>query len=123
MSKENQPVQRSNWEASTAEELTGGSNAIQRTAHAQARLLHDMRVNLRCRHILMAEQILHGAEIVTVFQKMRGEGMPQRVARRIFVELDPQNRRLHRPLQIVLLQMMSPDRKSTRLNSSHLGIS
>jgi len=44
--------------------LTGGrggkdlfyrNSIVQRAAHAQARLLHDMRVNLRRRHILVAE--------------------------------------------------------------------
>jgi hypothetical protein len=71
------------------------SHGIKRTANTQAGLLHDMRVNLRRGHLLVAEQILHCAQIVTVFQKMRGEGMTQGVARCILAEFDAHNSRLH----------------------------
>src|ERR1035441_458495 len=46
---------------------------------------------------------------------MRGEGMTQGVAGRILVEFDAQDSRLHRALQIVLLQMMPPP-NGTRLS-------
>ena len=55
---------------------------IQRTSHSQSGFLHDVRVNLRCRHVLVAEQILHVRMSVAVFQQMRRERMSQRVARR-----------------------------------------
>src|SRR5437016_1947881 len=47
---------------------------------SQARLLHDMRVNLSRAHILMAEQLLHGANVITGFQQVRRKTMAQRVA-------------------------------------------
>jgi len=41
---------------------------IQRTPHAQPRLLHHMRINLRRLHALMPEQILHRPYIDAVLQ-------------------------------------------------------
>jgi hypothetical protein len=44
---------------------------IQWTPHPQARLLHDMCINLRRAHILVSKQLLNRANVVTGFQKAR----------------------------------------------------
>ena len=48
-------------------------NAVQRAFHSQPRLLHDVCVNHRRRHVLMAEQFLHRADVLTLLQQMRGK--------------------------------------------------
>ena len=61
-----------------------GSNQINRTFHAQARLLHDVNVNLCGREVSMPQQSLHRANVVTILQQMRCERVPQCVAGRRF---------------------------------------
>ena len=41
---------------------------IQRAAHAAPAAIEHMRVDHRCAHIRMSEQLLHRADIVAVFQ-------------------------------------------------------
>ena len=47
--------------------------SVEWTAYAQARLGHDVCVDHRRLDVLVPEQFLHGANIVTVFQQVRGE--------------------------------------------------
>jgi hypothetical protein len=86
---------------------------IQRTPDTQPRLLHDVRVNLRRRHIFVAEQLLQRPNIITCLQKMRRERMPQRVATRPLVNLRQPHRHLHHPLHTRLIQMMPPQSPSS----------
>jgi len=44
--------------------------------------LRDMGVDLSRRQTAMPQQHLHGAQIGTVIQQVRGEGMPQRMRRK-----------------------------------------
>lgn len=46
---------------------------IQRAFDSQPGLLHHMRINLRRRHILVAQQILHRADVRAPFQQMCGK--------------------------------------------------
>jgi hypothetical protein len=39
--------------------------------------LQDVRVDLGCLHVDMAKQFLHGADVVSGFEKMGGIGMPE----------------------------------------------
>ena len=48
-------------------------NLIQRTAHAAATPVHHLRVNHGGRNIAVAQQLLHGADVVSRLQQMRGE--------------------------------------------------
>ena len=50
---------------------------IQRTPHPPAAPVQHMRVNHRRGHILVAQQLLHGADVITPLQQMRGEAVPQ----------------------------------------------
>lgn len=43
--------------------------------------VEDMRIDHRRRHIRVAEQLLHGTDIVASLEEMRGEGVTQRVRR------------------------------------------
>ena len=65
-----------------------------------------MRINLRRRHMLMAEQVLDGADVISILKQMRGKGMPQRVATGRFGDGAQSQTRLHCPLQPRLLHML-----------------
>lgn len=54
-----------------------GNDLIQRTLNTDARLVQHMRIN-HCRaHVFVAQQFLHGANIVAVFEQMRRKRMAQ----------------------------------------------
>ena len=59
----------------------------------------------------MPEQILHRADVIARLQQMRRKRMPQRVRRHLLRQTRPPRRRFHRPLQIILLQMMPPQNR------------
>jgi hypothetical protein len=50
-------------------------SAIQWAQHRQATSVKYMGVDLRGSDVRMPEQLLHGANILACFQKMRGKGM------------------------------------------------
>src|SRR5688572_8064102 len=72
---------------------------IQWTVYPDARLPHDMRVDLRCLYALVAKQLLDGPDVSSAFQQVGGEGMPQHVRRHPLVDLGPSCRALDRILK------------------------
>ncbi len=50
-------------------------SAIQRTQHRQATSVEHMGVDHGGFHVRVAEQLLHGANVLACLQKMRGKGM------------------------------------------------
>jgi len=48
---------------------------IERTSHGAATELEDVRVDHGGAHVAVAEQFLHGADVVAGLQQMRGERM------------------------------------------------
>ena len=59
-------------------------------------------------HIAMTQQLLHGPDIVTRLEELRGERMPQRVTCRALGDACRADRLSHRPLHDALVQMMAP---------------
>ena len=53
------------------------SSTIQRGAHGQSAALENVGIDHGGLYILMAEQFLDGADIVTALQKVGGEGVPK----------------------------------------------
>lgn len=53
---------------------------IQWTPHPEAATVQHMGVNLCGLYAFMPQQLLYGADIVTVFDKVGCKGMPQRMA-------------------------------------------
>ncbi len=53
---------------------------IQRAFDRQSAALEDMGVDHGGANVLVAEQFLNGADIVTTLKQMRGKGMPKGVA-------------------------------------------
>ena len=54
--------------------------------HRLEPLLIDMRVNLRCRNIRMAEHFLDNAQIGAVAEQVRREAVPQQMRINIFLQ-------------------------------------
>src|SRR5947199_4121060 len=59
-------------------------------------------------HIAMTQQLLHGPDIVTRLEELRGERMPQRVTCRALGDACRADRLSHRPLHDALVHMMPP---------------
>lgn len=55
------------------------SHLIQRATHSQTALVENVRVAHGGFNIFVAEEFLHGADVVTVFKKVRGKGMAKGV--------------------------------------------
>ena len=77
-----------------------------------------MRIDHGGRHILVAEQFLDRADVGAVHQQMGSKGMPQGVRRHPFYYASLSGSLLHRPLQIALVQMMTPLNLIQRINSN-----
>ncbi len=58
-------------------------------------------------HILVAEEFLHGPDVVARFQQMRGEAVPERVAGGMLWDPGLAHRGLHGPLDEGLIDMMA----------------
>src|SRR5664279_4944214 len=54
---------------------------VERAAHALAATVENVRVDHRRADVLVAEQLLDGADAVAALEQMRREGVAQRVAR------------------------------------------
>ena len=65
-----------------------------------------MRVDLRGGDVGVAEQFLHGADVVAVLEQVRGEGMAQRVASGRLGDSRPVHGGPHRLLHRALVEMM-----------------
>jgi hypothetical protein len=80
---------------------------IQGTLYRKPRPVHHMRINHRCRDIGMTEKFLHSSDIVSVFKKVRGKGMPEDMAAYGFGQSCLYGGFLHRLLQYAFVKMMS----------------
>jgi hypothetical protein len=54
-------------------------SSIERAHHAERAAVHDVRVDHRRPHVLVAEQGLDGANVRARLQEVRGEALPQRM--------------------------------------------
>lgn len=64
----------------------GPRPAVHGAAHRPGTALQDMRVDHRRAHVVVTQQLLHGADVVAVFQQVGGEAVPQGMRRDGFVE-------------------------------------
>ena len=71
---------------------------VQRAANAQARLGHDMGIDLRGAHIAVAEQLLHGANVGSRLQQVSREAVPQRMSSGGLADFGQLNSTFHCPL-------------------------
>ena len=74
-----------------------------------------MGIDLRGLHIGVAEQLLHGPDVLAALQQMCGEGMAQGMRRRRLVQANPAYGIANRPLNGLFVQMMAKDAAGTRV--------
>ena len=58
-----------------------GSKTVHRTANTRRAAVEDMSINHRRLDVTMTQEFLYRSNIVTAFEQVRGEGMPEGVAR------------------------------------------
>ena len=56
------------------------SEPVNRTANARRSTVEDMGIDHRCLDVAMAQEFLDRSNIVTAFEQVSGEGMPEGVA-------------------------------------------
>ena len=88
------------------------SQTIGRTSHSQCTSIQDVRVDHRCADIGMAKELLDCANVVPVFEQMRGKRMPERMAtdalRDSSLSRGHRHGTLHRRLVHVISRWRSP---------------
>ena len=72
---------------------------VQRTFHRKGSFIHHVGVDHGRTDVLMPEQLLHGADIVSVFEQTGGKAVPEGVAADMLVDAGYSDRFLHGPLQ------------------------
>ena len=82
--------------------------SVQRALESQPRPVHDVGIDLRGRHVHMAEQVLDAADIGPAFQQVRGKTVPQRMGRDPLVEPGLARRLTNRRLKRPVLEMVTP---------------
>ena len=79
--------------------IVSRSASVERALHADARPVEHMGIDHRGADVLVAQQLLHGPNIVAVFQQMCGEGVAQRVTRRRLLNSGSPHRSFYRELK------------------------
>ena len=74
-----------------------------------------MGINLRCLHIRVAEQLLHGTNVLTGLKQMSRERMTKGVRRSRFNQSRTPYRLAYRTLNGFLMHMMAKDVLGTRI--------
>lgn len=80
-----------------------------------------MRVDHGCSYIFVAQKLLYGSDVVTVFQQVSSKAVAERVTTSPFVNAAPTYRLFDCFLQYPLANMMSVDFLRPRLTASLAG--
>ena len=82
--------------------------SIQRAAHGLAAALKDVRVDHGGLDVFVAQPLLDGADIVVILQQVRGEAMPEGVARHALFKAGGTGGGADGFLLAALVQVMAP---------------
>ena len=83
------------------------SQTIGRTSHSQCTSIEDVRIDHRCADIGMAKELLDCANVVPVFEQMRGKRMPERMATDALRDSSLSRSHCHGTLHRRLVQVIS----------------
>jgi len=89
--------------------------------HACRAPIQDVRVDHRGRDVFVAEELLDGAELASIFEQMGGERMPESVAGGPFADLRVSHRSADGPLHDGLVEMMTASLTRTWLTVGSRG--
>ena len=84
-----------------------GRSVVGGAADGEGSAVEDMGVDHRGADVVVTEELLHGADVVAVFEEMRGERMPQRVAGGPLVNLSQPHGVFHCPLNRAFMYMVA----------------
>src|SRR5581483_5964388 len=98
---------------------SGFSQLIERTYYTLAAAVEHVRVDHRCRYVGVAEQLLHGADVVTRLQQVRGERVTQNVRRDLLGDAGTPRRFTHGALYRFRIYMMTPFFATARIDRAH----
>jgi len=84
-------------------------SSIERTFNSLASSIKHVRIDHFRSDIFVAEKLLHGSDVVTVFQQVSSKAVAERVTSGPFVNAAPTNRLFNCFLQYPLANMMSID--------------
>jgi hypothetical protein len=73
---------------------------VQWTAHPSSTSIQDMRINHRGSDVLVAEQFLHRANVITRFQHVRGKAIAQAVTGGVLLNAGFRDRFFNGPLYV-----------------------
>src|SRR5450759_539692 len=94
----------------------GCSTRIERAPNAhRPRAVQDVRVNHRRRHVLVTQQLLDPPNIITRFEQVGGEAVPERVAARRLWDFGIANRLLDGLLDDGFVKMVVAPRSRSRI--------
>ncbi len=88
---------------------------IQRARYAEAVCIQYVRVDHRRADILVAEELLHGTNVRTAFEHMRGKGMAENVRRDWLGDLRPSRTAPNRLLDAGRRQMVKKNFAGPRI--------
>ena len=90
---------------------------ISGTPDAETTAVQDVRINHRRADVGVAEELLHLADVVAVFQQVRGERAAERVAARTFRESGLADRGRDRSLDRTLVEVEPRRLMGTRISA------
>src|SRR5690606_20261441 len=82
-------------------------SAVERTQHATRATIQHMRIDLRRRHILVAEQLLDRANVVARFKQVGSEAVAQGMRRDRLCQAGALRRAFYRALQDILVEVVA----------------
>ena len=85
-----------------------------------------MRIDHSRLHVFVAQQLLHGANIVPTLEEMRGEAVAKGMAADAFCDACPLRCNSYRLLQAALVEMMAardPRARVSRISDTKLSVS
>lgn len=95
------------WDITQGCVICRGREVVRGTADGEGSAVEDMGVDHRGADVVVTEELLHGADVVAVFEEMRGERMPQRVAGGSLVNRSQPNGVFYCPLNRAFMYMMA----------------
>ena len=95
------------WDITQGCVICRGREVVSGAADGEGSAVEDMGVDHRGADVVVTEELLHGADVVAVFEEMRGERMPQRVAGGPLVNACLTHGIFHGPLDRAFVNMVT----------------
>jgi len=95
------------WSVYPAFNVRRDDKTIRWTPNSSSSPVQDVGTDHRCFHITVAQQLLHGSDIVAILEQVRGKRMPEGMTTGRLRDSSLKSSGLDSPLQDRLMQMVS----------------